>query len=43
MEGLRLVEPVTVRSAVHVRVQVLLSLPGGAIPKLAVTLVATGA
>ena len=40
MEGLRLVERVSVCGAVLVSVQVLLSLPGRAIPQLTVTLVA---
>lgn len=42
VEGLRLIEVVTVRSPVLVSVQVLLCLPGGAVPELAVALVATG-
>lgn len=41
MERLGLVEPVAVRSAVHVRVQVLFSLPGGAVPALTVTFITT--
>lgn len=41
VERLGLVEPVAVRRAHHVRVQVLLSFPGGAVPALTVTLVAT--
>jgi len=42
VEGFRLVEVVPISRAVHVSVQVLLGLPGGSIPKLTVTLVATG-
>ena len=42
MEGLRLVEVVTVRSPVLVSVQVLLCRPGGAVPELAVALVSAG-
>lgn len=41
MEGLGLVETVAVRCAVHVRVQVLFSLPGSSVPTLTVTFIAT--
>lgn len=42
MKGLRLVKPVAVRCAVHVRVQVFLCLPVSSITKLTVTFVTTG-
>ena len=42
MEGLGLVEVVPVGGSQLVRVQVLLRLPRGAIPALAVALIATG-
>ena len=42
VEGLLLVEIVPVSRAVHVSVEVLLCLPGGAVPELAVALVAAG-
>ena len=40
VEGLRLIEVVSVCGAIHVRMEVLLSLPFGTVPQLAVTLVA---
>lgn len=42
VEGLLLIEIVPVSRAVHVSVEVLLCLPGGAVPELAVALVAAG-
>ena len=42
VEGLLLIEIVPVSRAVHVSVEVLLGLPGGAVPELAVALVAAG-